>query len=100
VLCVDLIGPYTCKGKDGSSIDFMCLISIDPATSWFKIVEPPTVAQETTVPPMGKGNKVTFEKNIKVTVPCFDMSSAQISNQVYKTMFSRYPRCQYIIYDN
>jgi hypothetical protein len=31
--CVDLIGPYTLKGKDGSSIDFMCLTIIDPATS-------------------------------------------------------------------
>ncbi len=36
VLCVDLIGPYTLKGKDGSSIDFMRLIMIDPATSWFE----------------------------------------------------------------
>jgi hypothetical protein len=53
-LCVDLIGPYTLKGKDGSSIDFMCLNMIDPTTSWFKIVELPTVAQEMTVPPAGK----------------------------------------------
>jgi len=30
----------------------------------------------------------------------FDKSSAQISNLVYKTWFSRYPRCRYIIYDN
>jgi hypothetical protein len=44
VLCVDLIGPYTLKGKDGSSIDFMCLTMINPATSWFKIVELPNVA--------------------------------------------------------
>ncbi len=36
-LCVDLIGPYTLNGKDGSSIDFMCLTMIDPATSWFEI---------------------------------------------------------------
>jgi hypothetical protein len=28
-LCVDLVGPYTLKGKDGSSIDFMCLTMID-----------------------------------------------------------------------
>ena len=33
VLCVDLIGPYTLKGKDGSQIDFMCLTMIDPASS-------------------------------------------------------------------
>ena len=29
------------KGKDGSEIDFMCLTMIDPAISWFKIVELP-----------------------------------------------------------
>jgi hypothetical protein len=54
-LCVDLIGPYTLKGKDRSSIDFMCLTMIDPATSKFEIVELPTVAQETTVPLLGEG---------------------------------------------
>ena len=43
VLCVDLVGPYTLKGKDGLSIDFMCLTMINPATSWFEIVELPTV---------------------------------------------------------
>jgi hypothetical protein len=47
VLCVDLIGPYTLNGKDGSSIDFMCLTMIDPATSWFEIVELPKLQRET-----------------------------------------------------
>ncbi len=42
-LYVDLIGPYTPKGKDGSVIDFMALTVIDPASSWFKIVELPLV---------------------------------------------------------
>ena len=42
-LCVDLIGPYTLKGKDGSVIDFMALTMIDPASSWFEIVELPLV---------------------------------------------------------
>ncbi len=68
VLCVDLIGPYTFKGI-GSSIDFMCLTMINLATSWFEIVELPTVAQETTVPPAGKGKKVTFDKKAKVQNP-------------------------------
>ncbi len=99
-LCVDLIGPCTPKGKDGSRIDFMCLTMIDSTTSWFKIVELPTVAQETTVPPVDKGKKVTFDKNTKVAEPYFDKSSAQISNLVYKTSFSRYPHCCYIIYNN
>jgi hypothetical protein len=99
-LYVDLIGPYTLKGKDGSSIDFMCLTMLDPATSWFEIVEIPTVELETTIPQVGKGKKVTFAKNTKVAEPFFDKSSAQISNLVYKTWFCRYPRCRYIICDN
>jgi hypothetical protein len=40
-LCVDLIGTYTLKGQDSSSIDFMCLTMFNPATSWFEIVELP-----------------------------------------------------------
>jgi hypothetical protein len=84
-LCVDLIGPFTLKGKDGLSIDFMCLTMINPATSWFKIVELPAVALEMTVPPMGKGKRVAFAKNTKVAEPYFDKSSAQISSLVYKT---------------
>ncbi len=36
---MDLIGLYTLKGKDGTEIDFMCLNKIDPASSWFEIVE-------------------------------------------------------------
>ncbi len=63
-LCVDLIGPYTLKGQDGSSIDFMCLTMIDAATSWFKIVELPTVDLVTTVPPADKGKKVTSSKTL------------------------------------
>jgi hypothetical protein len=38
-LCVDLIGPYTLKGKDGTIIDFMALTMIDPTTRCFKVVE-------------------------------------------------------------
>jgi hypothetical protein len=98
-ICVDLIGPYTLKGKDGSSIDFMCLTMINPATSWFEIVELPTVAQEMTVPP-ARSKKVTFDTITKVTEPYFEKSSTQISNLVYKTWFSRYPHCRYIIYSN
>ncbi len=99
-LCVDLTDPDTLKGKGILSIDFMCLTMINPAKSWFKIVELPTLAQETTVPPVGKGKKVTFAKNTKVAETYCDKSSAQISNLVYKTWFSNYPRCWYIIYNN
>ena len=34
---MDLIRPYTFKGKDGTEIDFMCLTMIDPASNWFEI---------------------------------------------------------------
>jgi hypothetical protein len=38
-VCIDLIGAYTLKGKDGTNIDFMCLTMIDPASSWFKLLD-------------------------------------------------------------
>jgi hypothetical protein len=73
---------------------------IDPTTSCFKIVELPSVDLVTTIPPAGKGKKVTCAKNTKLAETIFDKSSAQISNLMYKIWFSRYPRCQYLIYDN
>jgi hypothetical protein len=77
-LCVDLVGPYTLKGKDGSRIDFMCLTMIDPVTSWFEIVELPTVTK-LTVPKADKGKKATCTNYTKVA-DTFDKTSAQISN--------------------
>jgi hypothetical protein len=65
---------------------------IDPATSWFKIAELPTVTI-LTVPTTGKGTKITCNNNTKESEMTFDKSSAQISNLVYKTWFSRYPCC-------
>ncbi len=38
---MDLIGPCTLKGKDGTHIDFMPVTMIDPATSLFEIMELP-----------------------------------------------------------
>jgi hypothetical protein len=96
-LCVDLVDLYTLKGKDGSSIAFMCLTMNNPATSWFEIVKLPTV--RVTVSNGGKGKKATcldYTKDAEI----FDKTSAQISNLVYKYWFSRYPLCHYMIYDN
>jgi hypothetical protein len=42
-LCVNLISSYTLKGRDNAQIDFMALTMIDPASSWFKIVDLPLV---------------------------------------------------------
>ena len=74
-LCVDLIGPYTLKGKDGTEIDFMCLTMMDPASSWFEIVELPVTTLDT------KGHKGT-KTHEHSKLPYFDKSSAMISNVV------------------
>jgi hypothetical protein len=73
-LCVDLVGIYTLKGKDGLSIGFMCLTMINPATSWFEIVELPTV--RVTVPKAGNGKKATCNGYTKEE-EIFDKTSAQ-----------------------
>jgi hypothetical protein len=70
---------------------------IHPTTSWFEIVELPTV--RVTVPKGGKGKMATcldYTKDAEI----FDKTSAQISNLVHKCWFSRYPRCCYMIYNN
>jgi hypothetical protein len=70
---------------------------IDPATSWFEIVELPTV--RVTVPKGGKGKKTTcldYTKDAEI----FNKTSAQISNLLYKCWFGRYPCCFYLIYNN
>ena len=88
-LCVDLLGPFTLKGKDDTQVDFMCLTMIDPASSWFELVELPVVKQLTT----GKRGQ-------KLEAEIFDTTSARISNLVNQSWFCRYPRCRYVIYDN
>ncbi len=95
---MDLIGPYTIKGQDGTVIDFMCLTMIDAASSWFEIVELPVIT-ETIIPldTKGRKGKKTHEEP---KLAYFDKSSAMISNLVNKTWFSRYLCCQYINYDN
>ena len=42
-LCVNLIGPYTLKHKDNLQIGVMALTMMDPASSWFEIVELPVI---------------------------------------------------------
>jgi hypothetical protein len=83
-LCVDLIGPYTLKGKDGSSIDFLFLTMIDPTSRWFEVVELPTIIQLMTRKVNGK------EGTIKEQI--FDKSSDQISQLVNKIWLCRYPK--------
>ncbi len=69
--CVNPVGPYTLKGKDGSSIDFMALTMIDPASSWFEVVKLPTILQLMAKKVNGKERTIIEE--------IFDKSSDQIS---------------------
>jgi hypothetical protein len=82
-LCVDLIGPYTLKGKDGTEIDFMCVTMIDPATSWFEIVELPVTEIISVTPKGKKGLKGTNTQN-KPKAAYFDKSSTQVGSLVNK----------------
>jgi len=83
-LCVDLVGLYTIKGKDGSSIDFMALTMIAPASSWLKVVELPVITRLLTRQVNGKER--TLEEEI------FDRSSDRVSQLVNKIWLCRYPR--------
>ena len=97
-LCVDLIGPYTIEGKDGSVIDFMCLTMIDPASSWFKLAELPVVesncagTDRKTKTKVGRADRNALEAISDTREAYFDKSSFMISNLVNKCWFSHYPR--------
>jgi hypothetical protein len=86
-LCVDLVGPYTLKGKDGTQIDFMCLTMIDPASSWFEIVELPVLETPNTSAAERKKSGTKAYKQTKEAY--FD----KFSSLVNKCWFGRYPRC-------
>jgi hypothetical protein len=92
VLCVDLIGPYTLKGNDGTIIDFMALTMIDQPTSWFKILELTLIHRLKIIAVDGK------ESSIVTEIP--NNTSEQIAQLVNKTWLRRYPRCHYRIYNN
>ena len=65
-LCVNLVGPYTITGLDGSAIDFMVLTTIDSTSSWFKIVGLPLVSQLMTKAVNGKetvSKELIFDKS-------------------------------------
>ena len=83
-LCVDLIGPYTLKGQDGTVIDFMCVTMIDPATSWFEIVEL-LISQPVLDIPMGTKGRRGKDTHIQQKQPYFDKSSATVGNLIKRT---------------
>jgi hypothetical protein len=91
-LCVDLIGPYTLKGKDNLQIDFMALPMIDPASSWFGIAELPIVER--------LRQQTVNGKELLIADEIFDKTSECTAKLVDKNWLCRYPRCCYLIYNN
>jgi hypothetical protein len=88
-LCVDLIGPYTFKGKDDSQIDFMALTMIDSTSSWFDIAELPVVEQ--------LHQQTVNGKELLTADEIFDNTLEHIAKLVNKTWLCRYPRCRHLI---
>ena len=78
----------------------MHITMIDPATSWFEIAELPISQSNKLDIPMGTKGHKGKDKHIQQNQPYFDKSSATVGTLVNRTWFSRYPRSQYIIYDN
>jgi hypothetical protein len=91
-LCVDLIGPYTLKGKDNLQIDFMALTMIDPASSWFEIAELPIVERLC--------QQTVNSKELLIADETFDKTSERLAKLGNNTWLCRYPRCRHLIYDN
>jgi hypothetical protein len=70
----------------------MALTMIDPASSWFEIVELPLVQQLKTITVDGR--------ELHASEEIFNKSSDRIVRLVDKLWLSRYPRCRYLVYDN
>ena len=81
---MDLIGPYTLKGKDRTEIDFMCITMIDPATSWFEIAELPISQPSELDIPTGTKRHKGKDKHIQQKQQYFDKSSATVRALVSK----------------
>jgi transposase InsO family protein len=68
-LCVDLVGPYKIKNKNGKLIEIHAVTMIDPATGWFEL------------------RRINNKEAIEV------------ANTVEQTWLTRYPWPQQITYD-
>ena len=95
---MDLIGPYTLKGKDGTQNDFMCVTMIDPAT--FEIVELPVSQLIDRDIPMGSQGFKGLGTPKQKKEPYFDETSATVESLINRAWFCRYPLSQCIIYNN
>jgi hypothetical protein len=91
-LCVNLIGPYTLKGKVNLQIKFMALTVIDPASSWFEIAELPVITRLC--------RQTVNGKELLIADGIFYKTLERKAKLVNKTWLCRYPWCCYLIHNN
>jgi hypothetical protein len=87
---MDLIGPYTLKGKDKDKtvIDFMCITMINPATSWFEIAKLPISQPSELDIPMGTKGHKGKDKHIQQKQTYFDKTSATVETLVVSILYT------------
>ena len=88
-VCVDCIGSYTVKEKEGTNLDFICLTMNDLAMSWFEATELPN-------------SDITYVKNNgeEITKVIIDKTSTCITGLCNRHWLLRYSRAESVIYDN
>jgi hypothetical protein len=91
-LCINLISPCTRRGKNNLQIDFMALTMIDPASSWFKIVELHIVTQ--------LQRQTVNDKKLLKPIKIFDKSLDCMAKLVNTTWLCRYLRCHHLPCNN
>jgi hypothetical protein len=84
-VCINLIGLYTLKGKDRTQIDFMCVTMINPATSWFEIMELLVPQLQEHDIPRGTKRQEGHSTHKQQKEPCFDKSSETVGSLVNNT---------------
>ena len=99
-VCVDLIGQYTLKDKDRTHTNCMCVTVIDPASSWFEIMELPESQLSEHDILMGTQGRKGLLTHKQKNEPYFDKTSATVGILINWTWFCCYPYGQYIVYDN
>ena len=89
-VCMDLVGPYTIKSDNTTIMHFIRLTILDPATSWFEIMELPN----RDIP------YVRAKDTQEITEVIRDKTSVCVARLFNKSLLSCYPRVVGIIYHN
>ncbi len=76
---------HTLKGNDRTQLDFMCVTMIDPATSWFEIMELPVSQLSEHDIPMGSQWHMGLLTHKQKKEPYLDKTSATVGSLINRT---------------